>query len=227
MLYLDASAIVKLISREPETDELVEVVRGVRGRLKRTREDRGVRAAARVGGGTHVPPRPRRHRLGARRRRDPSGCGRPDAPFARTLDAIHLATARSLREDLDAVVAYDDRLPLGRRAPAGTHGPVARRPTSVAIGARPLAAAVPKLWDVSFDYDLVVDRRRPGRRTRRRPGRLLRQAGRDRRAGARAGRRRGAHRHAAVEDAARDRALPLGLPAARPLRRHRRARPGR
>jgi predicted nucleic acid-binding protein len=33
----------------------------------------------------------------------------PD-PAARSLDAIHLATALQLRQDLDAMVTYDERL---------------------------------------------------------------------------------------------------------------------
>ena len=36
-----------------------------------------------------------------------------------SLDAIHLATARILREDLDAIVSYDDRAATGARAGAG------------------------------------------------------------------------------------------------------------
>lgn len=42
-------------------------------------------------------------------------------PLLRTLDAIHLATALSLREDLDGLVAYDARL---ARAAAGAGLPV-------------------------------------------------------------------------------------------------------
>jgi uncharacterized protein len=39
-------------------------------------------------------------------------------PTLRSLDAIHLATAVSLRDDLDAFVSYDERL-AGAAEPAG------------------------------------------------------------------------------------------------------------
>ena len=39
----------------------------------------------------------------------------PD-PLLRSLDAIHLATALLIREDVDAVLTYDDRLAEAARA---------------------------------------------------------------------------------------------------------------
>jgi uncharacterized protein len=39
-------------------------------------------------------------------------------PTLRSLDAIHLATSVSLRDDLDAFVSYDERL-AGAAEPAG------------------------------------------------------------------------------------------------------------
>ena len=112
MLYLDSSAIVKLIAREPETAALVEVVRAdpdvVSSELAVTEV---VRAVARVGGGTTraasvlecialVP-------LDGAILRDAATL-KPRS--LRTLDAIHLATALSLGRDLDVVVTYDQRL---------------------------------------------------------------------------------------------------------------------
>ncbi|ODU01653.1 MAG: hypothetical protein ABS81_20085 [Pseudonocardia sp. SCN 72-86] len=44
--------------------------------------------------------------------------GRLPDPMLRSLDAIHLATALMVRDDLDAVVTYDDRF----AAAATTHG---------------------------------------------------------------------------------------------------------
>ena len=42
--------------------------------------------------------------------------GRLPGPFLRTLDAIHLATALLIREDVDALLTYDDRLASAARA---------------------------------------------------------------------------------------------------------------
>lgn len=112
MLYLDASAIVKLVRPEPETDALVEEVRRdpevVSSALARTEVVRAARrarmsparAVAVLEGIAMVPV--------------DDGILRGAADLAPatlgTVDAIHVATALSLREDLDAVVAYDDRL---------------------------------------------------------------------------------------------------------------------
>ena len=112
MHYLDSSAIVKLIAREPETAALVEAVRAapdvVSSELAVTEV---IRAVARVGGGTTraasvldgialVPVD------GAILRDAASLMPRS----LRTLDSIHLATALSLGRDLDAVITYDQRL---------------------------------------------------------------------------------------------------------------------
>jgi uncharacterized protein len=48
----------------------------------------------------------------------------PD-PFLRSLDAIHLATALLIREDVDALLTYDDRLATAAR----THGIQVDAPT--------------------------------------------------------------------------------------------------
>ena len=112
MLYLDSSAIVKLVRREPESPALVEEVLGdperassalawtevIRAaRRSRTNVDR---ASAVLEGIGLIPV--------------DDGILRGAAELApaslRSLDAIHLATAISLGDDLTAVVAYDDRL---------------------------------------------------------------------------------------------------------------------
>ncbi len=112
MLYLDASAIVKLFVREPETPSLVaaiavdpevvssalawtEVVRAAR--RARVRVARAEVVLERIG---LVPVDEGIIRAAAELR----------PPTLRTLDAIHLATALSLREDLAALVTYDERL---------------------------------------------------------------------------------------------------------------------
>ncbi len=42
--------------------------------------------------------------------------GRLPDPVLRSLDAIHLATALLIREDLDALLTYDDRLAVAARS---------------------------------------------------------------------------------------------------------------
>ena len=112
MLYLDSSAIVKLVAREPETPELVKAVRAdpavISSALAWTEVIRAVRRA--------------RGRI-ARAREVLEGIalvpvdegilqGAADlAPVGlRTLDAIHVATALTLGEDVASLVTYDGRL---------------------------------------------------------------------------------------------------------------------
>ena len=112
MLYLDSSAIVKLVAREPETPALVEAVRAdpavVSSALAWTEVIRAVRRA--------------RGRLD-RARQVLQGIALAPVDVAilreaadlspaglRTLDAIHVATALTLAEDLAALVTYDGRL---------------------------------------------------------------------------------------------------------------------
>ena len=126
MLYLDASAIVKLVRNEPESVALVHEVRSdpervssalawtevVRAaRRSRTRVDRATVVLEGIG---LVPV--------------DDGILRAAGGLApttlRTLDAIHLATALSIGEDLTALVAYDDRLISAARR----HGLTVRSP---------------------------------------------------------------------------------------------------
>lgn len=112
MQYLDSSAIVKLIAREPETAALVEVVRAdpdvVSSELAVTEV---IRAVARAGGGTTRAASV----LDGMALVPVDGAILRDAASLkprslRTLDAIHLATALTLGRDLDAVITYDQRL---------------------------------------------------------------------------------------------------------------------
>ncbi|MGB7805301.1 MAG: type II toxin-antitoxin system VapC family toxin [Actinomycetota bacterium] len=112
MHYLDSSAIVKLIAREPETAALVEGVRTdqdvVSSELAVTEV---IRAVARVGGGTTRAASV----LNALALVPIDGAILRDAASLkprslRTLDAIHLATALSLGRDLDVLITYDQRL---------------------------------------------------------------------------------------------------------------------
>jgi uncharacterized protein len=112
MLYLDSSAIVKLVAREAETPALVDAVRSdpaiVSSALAWTEV---TRAVARAGG-----TRARATAVLERIALIPidEGILEEAATIApvelRTLDAIHLATALTVRDDLAALVAYDVRL---------------------------------------------------------------------------------------------------------------------
>ncbi len=112
MQYLDSSAIVKLVAREPGTPELVEEVRAdseiVSSALAWTEVIRAVRRS----GGRAVRAEAVLERIalvpiddGVIRR-----ASRLSPVGLRTLDAIHLATALSLEGDIAALVTYDVRL---------------------------------------------------------------------------------------------------------------------
>lgn len=115
MIYLDTSALVKLIWREPETDALdtflakwprtplvssalllVETRRAVL-RVDRSGLQRADLLLTRVG------------KVGITNAVLEAASRIPD-PHLRSLDAIHLATALLLRDDLDALITYDQRL---------------------------------------------------------------------------------------------------------------------
>jgi predicted nucleic acid-binding protein len=115
VIYLDASALVKLIVSEPESAALIEFLRG--------RPDRVSSALSLV----EVPRALRRARFGAAERqrarrlltrialldvdrRILATAAAFEPPELRTLDAIHLATALAVGDDLDGFVTYDRRL---------------------------------------------------------------------------------------------------------------------
>lgn len=113
MLYLDSSALVKLVIAEPESAALrrylrqepsrascalarVEVVRAVRphGAAAMTRARRLLRCLDLVQLDDELLDE----------------AARLDAGVLRSLDAIHLAAAQALGDDLDAVITYDARM---------------------------------------------------------------------------------------------------------------------
>jgi predicted nucleic acid-binding protein len=118
-LYLDSSAIVKLIVSEPESGALVEVVAG-RGLVtseialaevpraiwrllsgRRIRERRGVeRQLTRVLESLAYVPVDRALLVRAGSLRE---------TYLRAFDAIHLASVLAVDTDIDAVVTYDER----------------------------------------------------------------------------------------------------------------------
>ncbi|MEZ5236137.1 MAG: type II toxin-antitoxin system VapC family toxin [Acidimicrobiales bacterium] len=112
--YLDTSALVKLVVEEPETKALrawlaaadrspvscdlarTELLRAVR----RAAPDRIVRAREVLDAITLVSVRTAIFEQ----------AGRLDPSVLRTLDALHLAAALDLGDDLDVIVTYDERL---------------------------------------------------------------------------------------------------------------------
>ncbi|MBA3690101.1 MAG: type II toxin-antitoxin system VapC family toxin [Actinobacteria bacterium] len=118
MLYLDSSAIVKLVAREAGTTELVQTVRAdpevVSSALAWTEVVRAVRRS----GGRSARAEAVLERIALVPIDDGiiRSASRLFPTTLRTLDAIHLATALSLEADLAALVTYDERLAgAGRR----------------------------------------------------------------------------------------------------------------
>jgi predicted nucleic acid-binding protein len=121
VIYFDSSALMKLIREEDETAALSEwldaqrdtpVVTSELGRVETLRAARragdGVIAEARaVVGDLDLVPLDRGVQDLAAEIGD---------PLLRTLDALHLASAALLRDELTAFVAYDDRLLRAARA---------------------------------------------------------------------------------------------------------------
>lgn len=118
LLYLDSSAVVKLVVAEPETPALMRSLacwpHRVSSALARVEVLRAVKR-------TKAAPSARRRatrvlaRLALVRIDEPViiGAARVGPPELRALDAIHLATARTL-DDVGGIVTYDAR--LGRAA---------------------------------------------------------------------------------------------------------------
>lgn len=118
--YLDTSAMVKLVVAEAESGALrawlgetdrtpvssdltrTELMRAVR----RAAPDRTVTARAVLGSVTLIKVRTALF----------DEAGRLEPTELRSLDAIHLATALDLEDDLDGMVTYDDRLAEASRA---------------------------------------------------------------------------------------------------------------
>jgi predicted nucleic acid-binding protein len=116
--YLDSSAIVKLAVREPESLVLRRYLRRrrplVSSAFARTEVVRALLPAGReaVARGRDVLQRLDLVRVNDRIL-DAAGVLRP--PELRSLDAIHLATARELGDALRALVTYDDRMVAAAR----------------------------------------------------------------------------------------------------------------
>ncbi len=112
--YVDASALAKLVLREPESDAFSQAISGadvvVTSTVGRIEFERAVRrsdipdAEDRIDGalaGVDVIPIHVAISAAAASTRPPELC---------TLDAIHLATMRALERDIDVAYIYDGRL---------------------------------------------------------------------------------------------------------------------
>jgi len=113
-LYLDTSAFVKLAVEESETAALRQfladrALRRVSSALLRTE---ALRAVRHLGPDALASVREalRRVDLVAIDDRILDAAGTHEPRVLRTLDAIHLATAMAIGDDLDAIVTYDDRM---------------------------------------------------------------------------------------------------------------------
>ena len=118
LVYADSSALMKLVIRERESAVLKRWLTGKRvvsSRIAEVEVSRGARRSGRE-------PRPSVEELLGEidlielGDRVVSRAVRLDPPELRSLDAIHLATALSIADDLDGFVTYDRQ--LGRAASA-------------------------------------------------------------------------------------------------------------
>lgn len=118
--YLDTSAVVKLLLREPETAALRRRLRGWPRRASAALLQVEVLRAVRRASLPRLMTEARRHLEGIHLiRLDDELLDRAadlDPPAMRSLDAIHLAAAMSLGDDLAAVITYDERMSAGAHA---------------------------------------------------------------------------------------------------------------
>lgn len=113
LLYLDSSAIVKLVVPEPETSALRDLLTAWPERVTSIVARIEVeRVARRFGGGTIRRARTVLSRIGLVEldQEVVDAAVGLDPPALRTLDAIHLGTALTLGSDLGAFCAYDTGL---------------------------------------------------------------------------------------------------------------------
>jgi predicted nucleic acid-binding protein len=112
--YLDSSAFVKLIVEEPETAALRALLAG--GEQRRVSSallwTESLRAVRHLGAEALATVREalRRIDLVGIDDRILDAAGTLEPRILRTLDAIHVATAMAVGEDLEAIVTYDERM---------------------------------------------------------------------------------------------------------------------
>jgi predicted nucleic acid-binding protein len=113
-LYVDSSAFVKLVVAEPETQALRSFIAGRHSRRVSSALLRAeaLRAVRHLGADALAAVREglRRVDLIGVDDRILDAAGILEPRVLRTLDAIHLATALAIGDDLDAIVTYDSRM---------------------------------------------------------------------------------------------------------------------
>lgn len=115
-LYLDSSALVKLVQREEDSDALQRYLREQRGSHRVTSALARVEVVRAVlDGGAHAVAKARRqldrvHSVTLDRKILDHAATLVAPVRVRSLDAIHLATASVLGSELGAVVTYDARM---------------------------------------------------------------------------------------------------------------------
>jgi uncharacterized protein len=118
VVYLDSSALVKLVVAEPESSALRRELRGEPDRASCTLARVEVVRAVRPHGAAAVT-RARRllRRIDLVQLDDEllDAAAMLDGGVLRSLDAIHLAAAQTLGDDLDAVITYDERMTTAAR----------------------------------------------------------------------------------------------------------------
>lgn len=120
VLYLDASAIVKLVVRERETEALLDHLAGAEVIASEVASIEVPRAALLKTGARetigHAEALVRRFFLVPLDEELSSRAARVQPPELRSLDAVHLASALRVRDQIEAVVVYDRRLAEAARA---------------------------------------------------------------------------------------------------------------
>lgn len=119
VIYLDSSAIVKLVVQEPESKALRQYLRRRRPVVSSALARAEVtRAVLPLGEGAVKRAREVLEYVDLIRinNRILSAAGTLEPTDLRTLDAIHLATATSLEDSLSRFICYDDRLSQAARA---------------------------------------------------------------------------------------------------------------
>jgi len=112
VVYLDSSALVKLVVREPESGALRRYLRRRPRRVScALARVEVVRAVHPQGEAAHTRARRVLERLNLLRLDDPllDAAAQLDGPSLRSLDAIHLAAAQAVG-DIESVVTYDVRM---------------------------------------------------------------------------------------------------------------------
>lgn len=112
ILYLDASALVKLVQLEPQSGALVGEVARWRTHVTSVVGAVEVRRAARRSGADPARVDQVLERISLLELDDGirALASAIEPPELRTLDALHLASAMSLEDDLGAIACYDERL---------------------------------------------------------------------------------------------------------------------